>query len=172
MQKDKKLELLAPAGSKQAFLSAIEAGADSVYTGIKEYNARLKADNLNLYDFAVLCDYAKSRNVKVYLAFNTLIKHTEIHNTVKILSKINEIKPDGIIVQDMGLAEIIKMRFPELALHASTQMAVHNSHGVKVLSDLDIEIVLVPELGPKAVDALKAFEIKSYQYKQRSLSRL
>ncbi|MFH0807567.1 MAG: peptidase U32 family protein [Elusimicrobiota bacterium] len=143
----KKLELLAPAGSKEAFFSAIKAGADSMYTGVDKYNARLNADRLNLYDLEVLTNYAHEKNKKIYLALNTLIKHEEIYDAVKTLEKINVFKPDAIILQDLGLARIIKEEFPQLKLHASTQLAVHSRAGVEVLAKLGFErVILAREL--------------------------
>ena len=142
-----KMELLAPAGSKESFVAAIRAGADSVYMGIDKYNARLNADKLNIYDLEVLTDYAHSKNVKVYLALNTLIKHEEIYDVEKTLEKITPFKPDALIVQDLGMARIIREEFPELDIHASTQMAVHNSAGVEALAELGFKrVILAREL--------------------------
>ncbi|MFC1546210.1 peptidase U32 family protein [bacterium] len=141
------MELLAPAGSKEAFITAVNAGADAVYIGTKNFNARLKADNVNLYDLEVLIDYARKKGVKVYITFNTLVKHEEINNAVKIIHSINMLRPDGIIVQDLGIARIISLYYPDLKLHASTQMAVHNSLGVETLADMGFKrVVLAREL--------------------------
>ena len=142
-----KIELLAPAGSKEAFLAAIKAGADSVYVGVDKYNARLNADRLNLYDLEVLTNYAHEENKKIFLALNTLIKHEEVYDAVKTLEKINVFRPDAIILQDLGMAGIIKKEFPQLKLHASTQLAVHNRAGVEVLAKLGLNrVVLAREL--------------------------
>lgn len=141
------MEILAPAGSKESFLAAIRAGADSVYVGLKDFNARKSAPNLDLHDLAVLTDYAHSRNVKVYLVLNILIKHEEMNEAVRILSRVAGIGVDAVIVQDLGLARIIKDFFPGLRLHASTQLACHNSSGAKVLAGLGFKrVVLAREL--------------------------
>ncbi|HBE89159.1 MAG TPA: hypothetical protein DDW67_08485 [Elusimicrobia bacterium] len=141
------MEILAPAGSKESFLAAIKAGADSVYVGLKEFNARQSAPNLDLHDLAVLTGYAHSRNVKVYLTLNILLKHEEINDAVRLLSRVSAIGVDAVIVQDLGLARIIKDFFPELRLHASTQLACHNSAGAKVLAGLGFRrVVLAREL--------------------------
>lgn len=141
------MELLAPAGSKEAFIAALKAGADSVYVGVDSYNARLNADTFRLYDLEVVIDHAHSRNKKIYLALNTLIKHGEIDDVVKRLYKISKFKPDAFIVQDTGIAAILKEQFPEIPLHASTQMAVHNSYGVEALSGLGFRrVILAREL--------------------------
>jgi putative protease len=141
------MELLAPAGSKEGFISALRAGADSVYLGVDKYNARLKSDKLSLYDLEVAVDYAHSRDKKVYLALNTLIKHGEMDEVVKILYRINRFKPDALIVQDTGAARVIREQFPEIPIHGSTQMSVHNSYGVEVLSRLGFKrVILAREL--------------------------
>lgn len=141
------MELLAPAGSKESFIAAIKAGADSVYVGLKDFNARKNASNLNIYDLEVLTDYAHSRNVKVYLVLNVLIKHEEVNDAVQVIAQIAEIGVDAVVVQDLGLALIINDYFPDLRLHASTQLACHNSSGVKVLAGLGFKrVVLAREL--------------------------
>jgi len=141
------MELLAPAGTKESFIAAINAGADAIYVGSKKFNARINADNLNFYDLEVLIDYAHSRNVKVFIVFNTLIKHEEINDAVNTLATLDRLHPDGIIVQDLGIARIISQYFPNLNLHASTQLAVHNSLGVDVLADMGFKrVVLAREL--------------------------
>jgi putative protease len=153
------MELLAPAGSKEAFISALRAGADSVYIGVDRYNARLNADTFNIYDLEVAVNYVHSHDKKVYLALNTLIKHSEINDVVKTLYSINKFKPDAVIVQDIGIAGIIKEQFPEIMLHASTQLAVHNSYGVKVLSKLGFNrVILAREL---SFPELKLIALKS-----------
>ena len=141
------MEILAPAGTKESFIAAIKAGADSVYVGTKKFNARLNADNLNFYDLEVLIDYARQRNVKVFVVFNTLIKHEEMNDAVNTIAAIDRLNPDGIIVQDLGIAKIISEYFPNLKLHASTQLAVHNSLGVETLANLGFSrVVLAREL--------------------------
>jgi len=159
MMKQNNLELLAPAGSKEAFISALRAGADSVYIGVEGYNARIKADAFKSYDLEVAVDYAHSRDKKVYLALNTLIKHGEINDVVKTLYSINKFKPDAVIVQDIGIAGIIKEQFPEIMIHASTQLAVHNSYGVMLLSKLGFNrVILAREL---SFAELKLIALKS-----------
>jgi U32 family peptidase len=141
------MELLAPAGSKESFIAAIKAGADAIYVGTKNFNARLKADNLNFYDLEVLINHAKNNNVKVFITFNTLIKHEEINEAVKTIHLINNLNPDAIIVQDLGIARIISEYFPNLKLHASTQMAAHNSESVKILANMGFKrVILAREL--------------------------
>ncbi|PIU20584.1 MAG: hypothetical protein COT18_01505 [Elusimicrobia bacterium CG08_land_8_20_14_0_20_59_10] len=141
------MEILAPAGSKESFIAAIKAGADAVYVGLEDFNARLNANNLNLYDLEVLTGYAHSRNVKVYLVLNILVKHDEISDAVQMIAQVSGIGLDAVIVQDLGLARIIKDYYPDLRLHASTQLACHNSSGAKVLAGLGFKrVVLAREL--------------------------
>jgi putative protease len=128
------MELLAPVGSKESFITAIRAGTDAVYMGVPNFNARVSADNINEYDLQVLISHAREKNVKVFLALNTLVKHEEINDVVKSISYINKLRPDAVIVQDLGVASIIAKYYPGLELHASTQLAVHNRMGVDFLA--------------------------------------
>lgn len=128
------MELLAPVGSKESFTTAIRAGADAIYIGVPDFNARLSASKISLYDLEVLIDHARKTGVKVYLALNTLIKHEEISDVVKSITVVDRLSPDAVIIQDLGVANIIKKYFPNISLHASTQMAVHNRMGVEVLA--------------------------------------
>jgi len=130
------MELLAPVGSKESFITAIRAGADAVYMGVPEFNARAAAQNINLFDLQVLIDHAHHKGVKVFLALNTLIKHEEINAVVRNVAAIEAMSPDAVIVQDLGVAGIIRKYFPGIALHASTQMAVHNRMGVNFLAEM------------------------------------
>ncbi|OGS21203.1 MAG: hypothetical protein A2252_05290 [Elusimicrobia bacterium RIFOXYA2_FULL_39_19] len=156
------MELLAPAGSKEAFVAAVNAGADAVYIGVENFNARLNADNLSLYDLEVLTNFARSKNVKTFLAFNTLIKHEEIYEAAKTAEKAVRFSPDAFIVQDLGLARIIKEEFPQIPVHASTQLAVHNSAGVEVLGTIGFKrIVLARELSKNDIKAITAKKAKT-----------
>jgi len=141
------MELLAPAGSKAAFMAAIKGGADSIYVGIQGFNARAYAKNLSRRDLAVLLDFAHEKGRKVYVAFNTLIKHQEMEEAAAALASLEKLGPDALIVQDMGVARIAREYFPGLKLHASTQMAVHNREGAAVLSERGFErVILAREL--------------------------
>jgi len=128
------MELLAPVGSKEAFVSAIRAGADALYVGMPGFNARMSASSLSVYDLRVMLAFAKEKGVKVFIALNTLIKHEEIADVVKNIARVGPLMPDGIILQDLGVASIIKNYFPQIPMYASTQMAVHNSMGVDFLA--------------------------------------
>ena len=153
----KKIEILAPAGSKESFIAAVEAGADAVYCGLGSFSARAKAENFTPAEFNNYVNYAHSKNVKVYAAFNTLIKQAELKEAIKYLGVISAAKADAVIVQDFGIANIVKKRFPQLKLHASTQMAIHNSYGaLEAGKDGFKRAVLARELSLREMEAIAA----------------
>ena len=142
-----KIELLAPAGDWDAFLAAVENGADAVYLGGKTFNARQLAGNFDEQQLKSAVYYAHIRGVSVYLTMNTLIADTELPQAVKSLEYAYLAGIDGIIVQDMGFARIIRNYLPDLSLHASTQMTVYNLEGVKAMEKLGFKrVVLSREL--------------------------
>ena len=124
------IELLSPVGNYECLISAIQNGANSVYLGIENFNARYSATNFNLEDLEKAINYAHLRNVKVHLTLNTLIKNNEFDEVLKIANKAYELGIDAIIVQDLGLASFLIQNFPNLPIHASTQMTIHNLEGV------------------------------------------
>lgn len=128
-----KIELLAPAGDKQSFLLAINNGADAVYVAGKNYGARAYADNFTTEELIEMIGYAHTLDVKVYVTVNTIIKDKEIASCIKFIEELYKAGVDAIIIQDIGLASILKKVFPDLALHASTQM---NCLSVKHAKDL------------------------------------
>ena len=141
------MEILAPAGSKKSFIAAVEAGADAVYCGLGRFSARSKAENFSPQEFCDYTHYAHSKNVKVYAAFNTLVKQQELKEAVKQLAFVDAAGADAVIVQDFGVAGIVKKYFPALKLHASTQMAVHNAYGVSEAAKAGFKrVVLAREL--------------------------
>jgi putative protease len=125
-----KPEILAPVGNVESFYAALNAGADAVYLGLQEFNARGRASNFTkpLLQLAVL--KAHEKRVKVYITLNILIKNKEIEPLIDVLAFLNAVKVDGVIIQDWGVYYIAKKYFPGLILHASTQMGNHNSPGV------------------------------------------
>lgn len=126
----KKPELLAPVGNSESFYAALNAGADAIYMGLPEFNARGRASNFTRPQLQLAVQKAHEKNVKVYITLNTLIKNREIDQLCDILSYLNALKVDGIIIQDWGVYYIARKFFPKLVLHASTQMGIHNSVGV------------------------------------------
>lgn len=140
-------ELLSPVGDFECLKAAVQNGADCVYFGASSFSARASATNFNLEELKQAIIYAKLRNVKTNLTLNTLIKNEEFEEAVYIASKAYEFGIDAIIVQDLGLARFLINHFPELPIHASTQMTVHNLEGVKTLENLGFSrVVLSREL--------------------------
>jgi len=121
-------ELLAPAGSWDALVAAVAAGADAVYLGGRRFSARMFAENFPRLDEAV--DYAHARNVRVYVTVNTLVHDGEIDELAAYLTELCEIGADAILVQDLGAIMLARDTVPELELHASTQMTIHSTDGV------------------------------------------
>src|SRR5512145_2486010 len=128
-----KPEILAPAGSLEAFFAAMEGGADAVYTGLKEFSARAKAKNFSITDMERLIAYAHGLGRKVYVTLNTLVKERELPQLVETLGALEAMAVDAIILQDLAVWRLARRHFPGLELHASTQMTVHNAAGVQML---------------------------------------
>jgi putative protease len=143
----RKPELLAPAGSLETFFAAMEKGADAVYAGLKEFSARAKAKNFTLAQMERLTAYAHSLGRRLYVTVNTLVKENELPVLVETLSALEAMRVDGVIIQDLAVARLVRQHFPEIPLHASTQMTIHNSLGVRQLEELGFErVVLAREL--------------------------
>ena len=136
------LELLAPAGSPEAFFAALEAGADAVYLGMREFSARARATNFTLRDLETLVPYAHDHGKKVYVTVNTLVKQLELPRMLANLMALDDIHPDAVIVQDLGVA-LLTHRHTKLAIHGSTQMTVHNSAGARQLKKLGFDRVIL-----------------------------
>ncbi|UZQ85572.1 U32 family peptidase [Thermoclostridium stercorarium] len=144
---DEKIELLAPAGSPEAYKAAVAAGADAVYLGAKAFNARINANNFDNQTLSAVIKDAHVRGVKVYLTLNTLISDRELEEARKLASFAYNEGIDGIIVQDLGLINILRETAPGLPIHASTQMTIHNTDGVRAAQALGISrVVLAREL--------------------------
>jgi len=142
-----KPELLAPAGSLETFFAAMEKGADAVYAGLREFSARAKAKNFTLAQMERMTAYAHSQSRRLYVTLNTLIKENELPHLVETLSALEGMGVDGVIIQDMAVARLARRYFPSLPLHASTQMTIHNSPGVRQLEDMGFSrVVLAREL--------------------------
>ncbi len=141
------IEILSPVGSFDNLIAAVENGANAVYFGAKNFNARNFADNFDDKTLKKAIEYAKVRGVKTYLTLNTLIKNSELIEALDLVNTAYSYGIDALIIQDIGFATLIKKLFPNLDLHASTQMAVHNLEGVKFLESLGFKrVVLAREL--------------------------
>ncbi len=140
-------ELLSPAGDFETALAAFDAGADAVYCGLADFSARAFAKNLSFEDLGNLVRFAHAKGKKVYVTFNTLVDEVDVESAVETLSRLEEIGPDALIVQDLGIARLCRRHFPALALHASTQLVAHNLEGVLALKDVGFtRVVLAREL--------------------------
>ncbi|HCG8573368.1 TPA: U32 family peptidase [Vibrio parahaemolyticus] len=129
-------ELLAPGGDLDSIKAAITAGADAIYCGLDRFNARNRATNLTLDNLNGVLTLAHQHSCKIFLTLNVLILESEIPAIVRLLSQLNTTKIDGVIVQDLGLAYILKHHFPDLDVHASTQLNTHNEGQILFLNQL------------------------------------
>lgn len=123
-------EILAPVGGREQFFAALNSGADAVFLGLKNFNARARAENFTIDDLRELAPLAHKHDMKILVTMNILIKNSELKSLCSTLADLEDVGVHAIIVQDLGLARLCRERFPKLRLHASTQMAVHNSDGV------------------------------------------
>lgn len=143
----KKVELLSPVGDFECLKAAVQNGANSVYFGANSFNARASATNFDIDEMKKVIQYAKLRNVKTHLTLNTLIKSNEFEAAVQVAKNAYEAGIDAIIVQDLGLAKFLIKYFPDLPIHASTQMTIHNLEGVLQCEKLGFKrVVLSREL--------------------------
>lgn len=141
--KKNKIELLAPAGNLDCAIAAFQSGADAVYAGISRFNAREMGENFTWDDLSRLSAYTKKNNKRFYLTLNTLVKETEFEELGQMVERVSELVPDAVIVQDIGVVRFLREYFPELIIHASTQMGIHNSHGVKTAASMGIKRVIL-----------------------------
>ena len=147
------IEILSPVGDFECLKAAVQNGANAVYLGAQEFNARYSASNFDMENLEKAIIYAKTRNVKVHLVLNILIKNNEFEGAFNLAKKAYELGVDAIIVQDFGLALTLIKAFPDLPIHASTQMTVHNLEGVLALEKLGFKrVVLSRELSFEEID--------------------
>ena len=147
------IELLSPVGDFECLKAAVQNGADSVYFGADMFSARAFAHNFNLENLEKAIHYAKIRGVKTNLTLNTLIKDDEFTFALNLAKKAYEYGIDAIIVQDLGLATKLLELFPDLPLHASTQMTVHSLSGALELQNLGFKrVILARELSMDEID--------------------
>lgn len=137
------IELLAPVGSREALVAAVESGADAVYLAGKMFGARASAPNFSNEELAEAVRFAHLRRVLVYVTVNTLIDNGEVSAFIKYLRYLYQIGVDAIIVQDVGAFKIAKEVVPNMPIHGSTQMTVHNLEGVQLLTELGFTRVVV-----------------------------
>jgi putative protease len=136
--RSRKAELMSPAGGPESAYAALHFGADAVYCGLRQFSARADAENFSPEELDALTAYAHSLTPrrKVFVTVNTLILQNELPDVVETLGLLADTGVDAVIVQDLGVARIARQHFPELRLHSSTQLAVHNGAGVEALKKL------------------------------------
>ncbi|OUN21762.1 U32 family peptidase [Pseudoflavonifractor sp. An85] len=146
------MEILSPAGSPEAVQAAVYAGADAVYLGYGPFNARRNARNFDQEELQQAIDLCHLYGVKVYLTLNTLASDREVAQAAQVAVEASSMGVDAILVQDMGLLQVVGQVAPDVHLHASTQMTIHNLDGVKRCADLGLtRAVLSRELSRKEI---------------------
>lgn len=151
------VELLAPAGNIEALDAAIGEGADAVYLGLKSFNARLRSSNFAWNQFEAAVQSLHRMGKKIYVTVNTVSEEWETERLYRFLGYLNKIGPDGLIVQDFGIIRMCQEFFPNLELHASTQMNVASAAGVNLLSKEGLKrVVVARELGIDEIRSIKA----------------
>ena len=137
------MELLSPAGHWEAMVAAVQNGADAVYMGLGDFNARRGARNFSEEEYLAAVSYCHLRGAKVYLTLNTLLFDRELKGAADLLYKASRWGVDGVIVQDWGVARLARQIVPDLPLHGSTQMSVHNLDGVLEAAKLGMQCVVL-----------------------------
>ena len=151
------VELLAPAGNPEALEAAIAEGADAVYLGLKSFNARMRSSNFAWNQFEATVDVLHKRNKKIYVTVNTVVTEDEMERLYRFLAYLNNIGPDGIIVQDLGLIQLAHKHFPNLKLHASTQLNIASAKAANAMSRWGVSrTVLARELSLEEIRAVHA----------------
>ncbi len=140
-------EILAPAGSMESLFAAIRSGADAVYLGAKDFSARKGAENFSFEELKEAVNYCHLHSAKAYLALNTLMRDSELQKALDLAVDARNIGIDAIIIQDLGLVKLLRDNYPEITLHASTQMSIHTPEGAKYLYEMGFKrVVLAREL--------------------------
>lgn len=153
----KKIELLAPGGDVDSIKAAITAGADAIYCGLDRFNARNRAKNISLNDLNGILRLAHKNDCEVFLTLNIIIVENEIPALINLLNKVANTTIDGIIVQDLGVFYLLGKYYPNLAIHASTQLTTHNEGQIKFLNKLNATRVnLSRELNLHEIEDLTA----------------
>lgn len=149
------LELLAPAGSMEAVAAAVQNGTDAVYLGYGDFNARRNAKNFSEEEFAAAVSYCHLRGAKVYLTLNTLLTDRELPKAAEVAAQASAIGADAVLIQDLGVLRMLRQVAPDLPVHASTQMTLHNLDGVKMAADLGLtRAVLSRELSRDQIESI------------------
>lgn len=143
------MELLSPAGSPEAVRAAVQSGANAIYLGAGEFNARRGAVNFDMDTLRETVEYCHLRGVKVYLTMNTLLYDRELTRGAELARNASEMGVDAVLVQDLGVAGMLRQAVPDLPLHASTQMSIHDLEGARFAADLGMTRVVVSRELPR-----------------------
>ena len=135
------LELLSPAGSPEAAVAAVQNGADAIYLGCGDFNARRNAANFSQEQLAEAVRDCHLRGVKVYLTLNTLLSDRELPQAADLAVLASGLGADAVLVQDLGVLRMVRQVAPDLPVHASTQMTIHSLDGAMAAAELGIEII-------------------------------
>ena len=144
----KKIELLAPAGNMESLIAAVSAGCDAVYLGLQTFSARAFAGNFSHEEYLEAIEYCHVRGVKVYVTLNTLLTNKEFQNIIKEVEFLYENDVDAILIQDLGLFHYIHTRFPDLEIHCSTQMHIHNLDGARFMHKMGASRIVIARETP------------------------
>ena len=149
------LELLSPAGSMESVTAAVQNGADAIYLGYGDFNARRNAKNFTREELASAVSYCHLRGCRVHLTMNTLLTDRELAAAAELAADISQMGVDAVIVQDLGVVRMLRQVAPDLSIHGSTQMTVHSLDGVKLCADLGMDrVVLSRELSRDAIEQI------------------
>ncbi len=149
-------ELLAPAGNLECLDAAISEGADAVYLGLKSFNARIRASNFAWNQFEAAVSAVHRQGKKIYVTVNTVCEENETERLYRFLSYLNKVRPDALIIQDFAVIRMAQEFFPDLPLHASTQMNAESAAAVNLLAKEGVRrVVLARELGMEEVKSIR-----------------
>jgi putative protease len=150
-------ELLAPVGSRKSLIAAVDNGADAVYFGGALFSARQYASNFDREELLWAIDYVHARGGRAYVTVNTLIKDAELDEAADYLQFLCNSGADAVIVQDIGILKLLREHIPNLPVHASTQMTIHNTEGVKFLQEMGVKrVVLAREMSLDEIKRIKS----------------
>src|SRR5688500_16793992 len=148
-------ELLSPAGDFDAMRAAVANGANAVYFGLSNFNARHRATNFTLEELPKVMGYLHDHNVRGYVTFNTLIFSDELEDAVRFITAAADAGVDALIVQDLGVARLIRALSPTLPVHGSTQMTLTEPRGIEFVKRLGVErVILARELSSGDIERI------------------
>ena len=142
------MEILSPAGNMECFKAAIEGGANAIYIGGKNFGARAFSPNFSDEEIVLAITLAHKYGIRVYITVNTLIYEDEVEDFMKYIDFLHKNNVDAIIIQDIGMLDLIKKTYPNLEIHASTQMHIHNLEGAKLMEKLGVKRVVLARETP------------------------